>query len=152
METQHPEAMAQISRLEQKAPSKRPEDVPVIEKPNFGRSLRNQERLIEGQAVHMEATLTPVNDPTMKVEWFFNGQPIPSGKQCIHARQGKIKAKCVWKLIYIIAEQIVPFMSLITDLFSSKDVAGLRVMRLSDKKWNTLRIDLTVEMWTQTYC
>lgn len=80
VETQHPEAMAQISRLEQKAPSKRPEDVPVIEKPNFGRALRNQERLIEGQAVHMEATLTPVNDPSMKVEWFFNGQPIPSGK------------------------------------------------------------------------
>lgn len=79
IETQHPEAMAQITRLEQKAPSKRPEDAVVIEKPHFGRSLRNQEHLIEGQAVHMEATLTPVNDPTMKVEWFFNGQPIPSG-------------------------------------------------------------------------
>ncbi|KAK8746938.1 hypothetical protein OTU49_016904 [Cherax quadricarinatus] len=79
IETQHPEAMAQITRLEQKAPSKRPEDAQVIEKPHFGRSLRNQEHLMEGQAVHMEATLTPVNDPTMKVEWFFNGQPIPSG-------------------------------------------------------------------------
>ena len=84
VETQHPEAMAQISRLEQKAPSKRPEDVPMIEKPVFGRALRNQERLIEGQAVHMEATLTPVNDPSMKVEWYFNGQPIPSGKHLFH--------------------------------------------------------------------
>lgn len=79
--------MAQITRLEQKAPSKRPEDVAVIEKPNFGRSLRNQERLIEGQAVHMEATLTPVNDPTMKVEWFFNGQPIPSGESLCASKE-----------------------------------------------------------------
>ena len=39
----------------------------------------NQEHITEGQAVHMEATLTPVNDPTMKVEWFYNGSPIPSG-------------------------------------------------------------------------
>ena len=89
METQHPEAMAQISRLEQKAPSTRPEDVPMIEKPNFGRALNNQERLIEGQSVHMEATLTPVNDPTMKVEWFFNGQPIPSGKHLFYGHAGK---------------------------------------------------------------
>ncbi|KAK3888336.1 hypothetical protein Pcinc_007597 [Petrolisthes cinctipes] len=79
VDTQHPEAMAQISRLEQKAPHKLPEDTVMIEKPHFGRALRNQERLIEGQAIHMEATLTPVNDPTMKVEWFFNGQPVPSG-------------------------------------------------------------------------
>ncbi|KAG7174091.1 Titin-like 19 [Homarus americanus] len=79
IESQHPEAMAQISRLEQKAPTKRPEDAVMIEKPNFGRSLRNQDHLMEGQAIHLEATLTPVNDPTMKVEWFFNGQPIPSG-------------------------------------------------------------------------
>lgn len=80
METQHPEAMAQITRLEQKAPYKVQEETAMLEKPHFGRALRNQERLIEGQAIHMEATLTPVNDPTMKVEWFFNGQPIPSGK------------------------------------------------------------------------
>lgn len=79
IDTQHPEAMAKITRLEQKAPSKLPEDTMIVEKPNFGRALRNQDRLMEGQAIHMEATLTPVNDPTMKVEWFFNGQPIPSG-------------------------------------------------------------------------
>ncbi|XP_042888253.1 titin-like isoform X7 [Penaeus japonicus] len=79
VDTQHPEAMAKITRLEQKAPHRLPEDAVVIEKPNFGRPLRNQDHLIEGQSIHMEATLTPVNDPTMKVEWFFNGQPIPQG-------------------------------------------------------------------------
>lgn len=30
---------------------------------------------------HLEATLTPVNDATMKVEWFRNGRPIPQGIQ-----------------------------------------------------------------------
>jgi len=79
LDTQHPEAMSKLARLEQKAPSQLPEDIQMIEKPNFGRPLRNLENLIEGQAMHMEATLTPVNDATMKVEWFFNGQPIPSG-------------------------------------------------------------------------
>lgn len=71
--------MAKIQRLEQKVSGKAAEEQVVIEKPNFGRALRNQDKLVEGQAVHMEATLTPVNDPTMKVEWFFNGKPIPSG-------------------------------------------------------------------------
>lgn len=71
--------MAKIQRLEQKEGRKAAEETVVIEKPNFGRALRNQDKLIEGQAVHMEATLTPVNDPTMKVEWFFNGVPIPTG-------------------------------------------------------------------------
>ena len=77
----HPDALPKLARLEQKSGYKVAEDQAVIEKPNFGRSLRNQDKLIEGQAVHMEATLTPVNDPTMKVEWFFNGNPIPQGKE-----------------------------------------------------------------------
>ena len=82
-ESQHPDAIAKIRRLEQKGLSKVQDEQVVIEKPNFGRALRNQEKLIEGQAVHMEATLTPVNDPTMKVEWFFNGSPVPSGTDSI---------------------------------------------------------------------
>lgn len=81
MDTVHPDALPKLARLEQKAAFKVSEEQVVIEKPHFGRSLRNQDRLVEGQAVHMEATLTPVNDPTMKVEWFFNGSPIPSGWQ-----------------------------------------------------------------------
>lgn len=33
----------------------------------------------EGKSAHLEATLTPVNDPTMVVEWFRDGRPIPQG-------------------------------------------------------------------------
>lgn len=51
-----------------------------MEKPEFGRPLKNIEHLAEGKMAHLEATLTPVNDPTMKVEWFRNGKPVPQGK------------------------------------------------------------------------
>jgi len=37
------------------------------------------DNLTEGQSAHLEATLTPVNDPTMRVEWYCNGRPIPQG-------------------------------------------------------------------------
>lgn len=51
----------------------------TAEKPNFVRPLRNV-TAAEAQPVHLEATLTPVNDATMKVEWFRNdGKPIPQG-------------------------------------------------------------------------
>ena len=71
--------MSKIARLEAKERSKHADDSLVIEKPNFGRALRNMMQ-VEGQAIHLEATLTPVNDPSMKVEWFFKGNPIPSGE------------------------------------------------------------------------
>uniref|UniRef100_T1GPM1 Ig-like domain-containing protein n=1 Tax=Megaselia scalaris TaxID=36166 RepID=T1GPM1_MEGSC len=50
----------------------------VQSKPQFGRPLRNVD-VPEGRPVHLEATLTPVNDPTMQVEWFCNGKPILTG-------------------------------------------------------------------------
>jgi len=37
----------------------------------------------EGQKAHFEARIIPVSDPTLKVEWFLNGQPIKQGKQIL---------------------------------------------------------------------
>ena len=34
----------------------------------------------EGQKAHFEARIIPVSDPTLKIEWFLNGQPIKLGK------------------------------------------------------------------------
>lgn len=31
---------------------------------------------MEGGRVHFEARIEPVGDPTMRVEWFINGQPL----------------------------------------------------------------------------
>ena len=36
--------------------------------------------LMEMQATKFECQLAPVGDPSMKVEWFFNGRPLPFSK------------------------------------------------------------------------
>lgn len=80
-ETQHEGAMQKIQYLEDDSRYKKTdrEDVVTIEKPQFGRGLNNVDRLPEGKSAHLEATLTPINDSTMKVEWFHNGKPIKQG-------------------------------------------------------------------------
>lgn len=80
-ETQHEGALQKIQYLEDDSRNKRTseEDAVIFEKPQFGRGLKNIERLAEGRSAHLEATLTPVNDPTMVVEWFCNGRPIQTG-------------------------------------------------------------------------
>lgn len=79
-ETQHEGALQKINYLEDDSRYKRKveEEPYIVEKPNFGRPLRNA-NVPEGIPVHLEATLTPVNDPTMKVEWYCNGRPIAQG-------------------------------------------------------------------------
>lgn len=80
-DTQHEGALQKIQHLEDDSRYKRTahEDVVIAEKPQFGRPLKSIENLPEGASAHLEATLTPVNDPTMKVEWYCNGRPIPNG-------------------------------------------------------------------------
>lgn len=80
-ETQHQESLSKIAVLEDESRYKREEFIEPVtnEKPQFQRPLRNLDYLQEGQSAHMECTVTPTHDPTMKVEWFFNGRPIPTG-------------------------------------------------------------------------
>ncbi|XP_046465810.1 titin isoform X2 [Neodiprion pinetum] len=80
-DTQHEGALQKIQYLEDDSRYKRvaPEDTVIAERPKFGRPLKNIEHLPEGKNAHLEATLTPVNDPTMVVEWYRDGRPIPQG-------------------------------------------------------------------------
>ena len=34
----------------------------------------------EGQRAHFECKIIPVSDPTLKVEWLHNGQPLKQGE------------------------------------------------------------------------
>ena len=34
----------------------------------------------EGERVHLECRLEPVNDPNLRVDWFVNGVEIKAGK------------------------------------------------------------------------
>ncbi|XP_015783235.1 titin isoform X1 [Tetranychus urticae] len=83
LEPQQPDSIAKIRALEGQNRYYREEirDVEIREKPNFGRPLYNLDNLHEGQTAHLEATLTPVNDPSMHVEWFVNGVPIATGSR-----------------------------------------------------------------------
>ena len=50
-------------------------------KPEFTQPLHDLKPIPEGKNIHLEARLEPMGDPTMKVEWFFNGQPITIGSR-----------------------------------------------------------------------
>jgi hypothetical protein len=45
--------------------------------PRFVTQIKDQSKLIEMQSTKFECQLAPVGDPNMKVEWFFNGKPLP---------------------------------------------------------------------------
>lgn len=81
-DTQHEGAMEKIQYLEDASRYNRrvEDDQFTAEKPQFGRPLRNA-NVKEGVPIHLEATLVPVNDPTMKIDWFCNGKPIPTGSR-----------------------------------------------------------------------
>jgi len=56
------------------------DDVYDIEKrqpPRFVTQIQSVTDLVEMQATKFECQLAPVGDPNMKVEWFFNGKPLP---------------------------------------------------------------------------
>ena len=44
--------------------------------PNFVRPLASNIQVQSGCRVVLEAQLTPVNDPTLRIEWLINGQPL----------------------------------------------------------------------------
>ncbi len=45
--------------------------------PRFVTQIQSLSDLMEMQATKFECQLAPVGDPHMKVEWFFNGKPLP---------------------------------------------------------------------------
>lgn len=49
--------------------------------PNFIRPLHDLGELEEGKNAHFEAQVTPVNDPTMRVEWYKDGRPITASSR-----------------------------------------------------------------------
>ena len=69
----------QFEMLEQKKTSRfELEEETTSQAPVFTTSMKNLE-LKEGQRAHFEARIIPVSDPTLKVEWLLNGQPIKQG-------------------------------------------------------------------------
>ena len=49
--------------------------------PAFKTTLQSPDPVSDGQNIHLEARLEPIGDPSMKVEWFFNGRPLTIGSR-----------------------------------------------------------------------
>ena len=47
--------------------------------PKFVTVFNQTSQFQEGQSCHLEAKLTPIEDPNLKVEWFKDGKPLPTG-------------------------------------------------------------------------
>lgn len=76
-----PHSMEQIHALEGFVDLQTPSHITptASQSPKFLTQLKESIHLNEGQSVHFEAQLVPINDPEMTVEWFFNGEPLRSG-------------------------------------------------------------------------
>lgn len=82
LSSQHPDSLQQIQQLEDYSKYQRTQSMEEIigQKPVFIRPLKNLGELQEGRNAHFEAQITPVSDPTMKVEWYKDGRPITASE------------------------------------------------------------------------
>ncbi|KAG8239895.1 hypothetical protein J437_LFUL019488 [Ladona fulva] len=80
LDTLQPDSLARIRELELSGNQGSAEPhTPVEEPPHFITQLTDITTLVEGQSAHFEARLTPITDPHLKVEWYYNGKKLPHG-------------------------------------------------------------------------
>ena len=73
--------MAQFQYLEQKTSTRiEQQEETTAQAPVFTSSPKSIE-VMEGQKAHFEARIIPVSDPSLRLEWFLNGQPIKLGSR-----------------------------------------------------------------------
>ena len=88
MDSQRPEGLEKIRQLEGATPFQRPEvpEPQTRQRPVFTQPLQNIDGIAEGQTAHFECRLIPVGDPTLKVEWFRNEQPLETSEHILFSR------------------------------------------------------------------
>ena len=82
MDSMHPESFKKLAQMEESKNVKKVDEVdaPMNQPPIFMEQLNKPENLIEGQSVHLNASVEPKNDPNLKIEWHLNGQIIETGR------------------------------------------------------------------------
>ncbi|CAJ0586229.1 unnamed protein product, partial [Mesorhabditis spiculigera] len=81
-ETAHPESYRRIQELEALRPAKPTDEDAPPEAPSFTQQLQGpQEVLKEGQSVHLDCVVQPINDPRLKIEWYHEGLPLQFGSR-----------------------------------------------------------------------
>ncbi|OQV22407.1 Titin [Hypsibius exemplaris] len=85
LESQAPGGVEKIRELEDMLnykPDSYTEDA-IHQAPVFTQQLRGPPgKVKEGQSMHLDCSVQPTNDPTLKIEWFFNGRPLNTGSRC----------------------------------------------------------------------
>ena len=81
LESQHEEALMKLRHLEDSSRYHRQEemDIDVTTAPKFVTKLNGATSLFEGHNTHYECRIEPYPDPSLKVEWFHNGNPLGIG-------------------------------------------------------------------------
>ena len=80
--TLHSKTVKETARFETKQEIKQEfEEIVSHGPPVFKTTLQSPEPVSEGQNIHLEARLEPIGDPSMRVEWFFNGRPLTIGSR-----------------------------------------------------------------------
>lgn len=80
LDSLQPDSLAKIRELEGLHGSvPQEQSAPVTEPPKFITQIADVTKLVEGQSAHFEARLTPVTDPDLVVEWYYNGKKLPHG-------------------------------------------------------------------------
>jgi hypothetical protein len=84
LDSQRPEGMDKIRQLEEHQPFQRPDipDLVTRQRPVFTQPLQNIDSIAEGQNAHFECRVIPVNDGTMKIEWFRNDKALETSEFC----------------------------------------------------------------------
>ena len=79
----HSRTVEETKRFEMKQEVKQQEfeEVAPTGPPVFKLTLVSPDPVCDGKNIHLEARLEPIGDPTMKVEWFFNGRPLTIGSR-----------------------------------------------------------------------
>lgn len=83
-ESQYGETVMKMQMLEDASRYQRTETedtTAVSMPPKFLGPLKGTNKIVEGQKAHFEIRLEPQSDPTMTVEWYFNGQAIMSASR-----------------------------------------------------------------------
>lgn len=81
--SQNPSSLQYINQLEDYSRYQRQESSEELmnQAPTFIRPLQDLGEFEEGKNVHFEAQVKPVNDPTMRVEWYKDGRPITASSR-----------------------------------------------------------------------
>lgn len=82
LDTQHPDGLEKIQKLESRGAQTRNEiaEVPITP-PTFTTQLHGTTEILEGQTAHFEAQVEPIHDSNLKIEFYHNGKLLQSASR-----------------------------------------------------------------------